>query len=207
MMGATHARRGDNSAATSGRIGKCSNRSRSAGLLASCAVAFLILPPPGERLAAQSAGMFVNAGDLDIVRPSVKISSPRSRSTARHRKRTGVPPIRYFLPRERSEPFLPLRSLRHRDRLEGAPRNGAFQEIRGHLRQNGRQARRPADVGDRRQRDGEIADPVDLCVAGLSLPVGAFSGLRGPESSWNGASPHLARGPARASGRDSRRTR
>jgi hypothetical protein len=39
----------------------------SAGVLASCAVALLILPLPGERLAAQSAGMFVNAVDLDIV--------------------------------------------------------------------------------------------------------------------------------------------
>jgi quinol monooxygenase YgiN len=39
----------------------------SAGVLASCAVALVILPLPGERLAAQSAGMFVNAVDLDIV--------------------------------------------------------------------------------------------------------------------------------------------
>jgi len=39
----------------------------SAGVLASCAIALLIVPLPGERLAAQSAGMFVNAVDLDIV--------------------------------------------------------------------------------------------------------------------------------------------
>jgi quinol monooxygenase YgiN len=39
----------------------------SAGVLASCAIALLIMPLPGERLAAQSAGMFVNAVDLDIV--------------------------------------------------------------------------------------------------------------------------------------------
>jgi autoinducer 2-degrading protein len=39
----------------------------SAGMLATCAVALLMLPLPGERLAAQSAGMFVNAVDLDIV--------------------------------------------------------------------------------------------------------------------------------------------
>ena len=39
----------------------------SAGVLACCAVAFLILPLPADRVAAQSAGMFVNAVDLDIV--------------------------------------------------------------------------------------------------------------------------------------------
>jgi autoinducer 2-degrading protein len=38
-----------------------------AGTLALCAVGATMLPVPGQRVAAQSGGMFVNAVDLDIV--------------------------------------------------------------------------------------------------------------------------------------------
>jgi (4S)-4-hydroxy-5-phosphonooxypentane-2,3-dione isomerase len=38
-----------------------------AAALALCAVSVIVLPMPGQRVAAQSAGMFVNAVDLDIV--------------------------------------------------------------------------------------------------------------------------------------------
>ena len=38
-----------------------------AAALALCVVCVIVLPMPGQRVAAQSAGMFVNAVDLDIV--------------------------------------------------------------------------------------------------------------------------------------------
>ena len=102
----------------------------------------------GQRVAAQSAGMFVNAVDLDIV-PAERDNflAAIKENGAAAAKEPGCRRFDILNLAQRSEPFPALRSLRQRGRLQGAPRDRSFQEIRGGHGQNGRQARRPADVG------------------------------------------------------------
>ena len=83
-----------------------------AGALALCVAGAVMLALPSQRAAAQSAGMFVNAVDLDIV-PAERENflAAIKENGAASAKGAGLPPVRHPQPRERSEPFLPLRSL------------------------------------------------------------------------------------------------
>jgi hypothetical protein len=126
-----------------------------AAALAICAAFAMLLPVPGERAAAQSGGLYINAVDLDIV-PAQRdnyLAAIKENSMAAIQE----PGCKQFdilvLASDPNHIFL----YEVYDNEAAFPRLRAFQEICGPHRQHGRQARIAADGRNRHEREAALA--------------------------------------------------